>query len=104
MVSRFRPLFCFAFSVLGFLACAGADKPKQTQAPTVTVPSGAPADQPPAAAPSAETPSTSCLMVNVCQCNLGCALIDVPESKLRPGLVATVMKGALEKEKVKVVE
>jgi hypothetical protein len=43
-------------------------------------------------------------MVNVCDCNLGCASVALSRAQLRPGVRTRVTKGALEKREVKVVE
>jgi len=100
------------------LACASGAPQKAAEAPSekTSAPNSSeslPSEPPPGAntvsAPSsasASTPSdmSSCLMVNVCGCNLGCASISVPAAKLRTGLVTTVTRGALQSEKVKVVE
>ncbi|MBX3188630.1 MAG: hypothetical protein KF819_16555 [Labilithrix sp.] len=80
------------------VACRGST------VPTGDVPQSAPPIAP-ASAASTQTPiaATACLMVNVCNCNLGCAAIRVEPTMVREGTRAKVVSGALEGQEVKIV-
>jgi hypothetical protein len=54
--------------------------------------------------PVAGEPGKSCLMVNVCSCNLGCASVPLSKSQVKVGAKTRVTKGALEGKDVQVIE
>jgi hypothetical protein len=56
------------------------------------------------AAPAKEPIASACLMVNVCDCNLGCAAIRLPRAQLVEGTHTRVLRGPLEGQEVKIVE
>lgn len=61
-------------------------------------------EAPHAPAPAAPaTLATTCLMANVCDCNLGCAAILVEPSMVREGTRTRVVSGALAGTEVKIV-
>lgn len=85
---------------VGFVACRNSGPPTVA---TETRPAAvAPAVLPEAAAPP--MPVKACLMVNVCECNLGCAAIRLPPSQVTAGTRTRVETGALAGEEVKIVE
>lgn len=55
-------------------------------------------------ASEAEPIASACLMVNVCDCNLGCAAIRLPRSQIVEGTHTHVVRGPLEGQEVKIVE
>jgi glucose/arabinose dehydrogenase len=97
---------------LAAAACRGATapvsdappSPSASQAPPATASAPpATASAPPASASSAQATKV-CMMVNVCDCNLGCAAIRVPPAMVREGTHAKVESGALAGKEVKIVK